>query len=94
MEGGMSSSVRPSSEKNQEVRPDGPQISSVSVLVTEGITTRDKALQASSLLSPQRAEKLEGLSWFPCLGPSRQQGHGRAAHSCVFPSVFTTQSSL
>lgn len=52
MEGGMSSSVRPSSEKNQEVRPGGPRISSVSVLVTEGITTRDKALQASSLLSP------------------------------------------
>lgn len=47
----MSSSVRPSSEKNQ-VRPGGPRISSVSVLVTEGITTRDKALQASSLLSP------------------------------------------
>ena len=52
MEGGMSSSVRPSSEKNQEVRPGGPWISSVLVLVTEGIATRDKALQVSSLLSP------------------------------------------
>lgn len=62
MEGGMSSSVRPSSEKNQEVRPGGPWISSVLVLVTEGIATWDKALRASSLLSPQRAEKLEGLS--------------------------------
>lgn len=26
VDGGMSSSVRPSSEKNQEVRPDGPRI--------------------------------------------------------------------
>lgn len=26
VDGGMSSSVQPSSEKNQEVRPDGPRI--------------------------------------------------------------------
>lgn len=52
MEGGMSSSVRPSSEKNQEVRPGGPRMSSVLVLATEGTATRDQALQASSLLSP------------------------------------------
>ena len=69
-------------------------LSSVLVLAMEGIATWDKALQASSLLSPQRAEKLEDLSWFPCLGPSRQQGHGSATHSCVSSSVFTTQSSL
>lgn len=56
MEGGMSSSVRPSSEKNQEVRPGGPWISSVLVLVTEGIAMRDKALQVSSLLSPVSSE--------------------------------------
>lgn len=52
VDGETSSSVRPSSGKNQEVGPDGPRISSVSVLAVEGIATRNKALHASSLLSP------------------------------------------
>lgn len=77
MEGGMSSSVRPSSEKNQEVRPGGPWISSVLVLVTEGIATRDKALQGLFLAV---SCLLRGLrSWRVSVGFHAWAPHGSKA---------------